>query len=115
MRGIVGHLVPDGDLKTGYAVPTRLGWRQVTSADDVTLSDGEGRGERAHCRRSVLKQSFGPVRWGRTERGFCTLITVMAAGHCAALGRAGGSLVTVPVAGRRTCGLKEPSGWKGAA
>ena len=41
------------------------------------------------------------------------LITVTAAGHGAAFGRAGGSLVTVPAAGHRTYGLEEPSGWKG--
>jgi hypothetical protein len=46
VRGIVGHLVPDGDSKTGHAVPTRLGWQQVTSANGITLSDGEDQGER---------------------------------------------------------------------
>jgi hypothetical protein len=43
------------------------------------------------------------------------LITVTAAGHRAAFGRAGGSPVSVPVAGHRTYGLEGPSGWKGAA
>jgi hypothetical protein len=44
VRGIVGHLVPDGDLKTGHAVPTPLGWQQGTSTDRMTLSDGDDQG-----------------------------------------------------------------------
>jgi len=63
VRGIVGHLVPDGDLKTGHAVPTRLGRRQVMSAADITLSDG------GRSRRTRALPPFGAAR----EREFAAV------------------------------------------
>ena len=73
---------------------------------------GSGSGARvlAQRTRSVLRRR-PDVRGCRsllTQNGiFCTLITITAAGKCAAFSRAVGSLVTVPAEGRRSHGLEE--------
>jgi hypothetical protein len=55
------------------------------------------------------------LRIDHCEGDVWSLITVMAAGHCAAFSGQEGSLVGVPAAGHRNYGLEEPSGWKGGA
>jgi hypothetical protein len=58
--------------RPGHVVSPRLGRHQVTATDGVTLSDGEGLGERAQSRRSGTSwRATKMVVPGARERMFC--------------------------------------------